>query len=171
MVPCVTVNRCCLGTCSAWEQNTTGERNSGAVNTVQNIISLWTELQPWKQATSITLPYNAFPFPSVLWLHNFTAASLWAAAGRWILACGLHKSWYLVEKCLGKEFSNVLCFRKRLLKTSQVSQLLRNDQNSSIAPTSFALTLRKTLNCSYNKWLFPSWLLAWSQSGIARENI
>lgn len=115
--------------------------------------------------------YFAFPFPSVLWLHNFTAASLWAAAGRWILACGLHKSWYLVEKCLGKEFSNVLCFRKRLLKTSQVSQLLRNDQNSSIAPTSFALTLRKTLNCSYNKWLFPSWLLAWSQSGIAREDI
>lgn len=50
-MPCVSVNRSCLGTCLTRKRNTTGESNSAAVNSVQNIISLWTQ---HKQATSIS---------------------------------------------------------------------------------------------------------------------
>lgn len=93
-LPCVSVNRSCLGTCSASEQNTTGESNSAAVNTVQNIISLWTELQ---QAASISFLFLFFPSPA-----NFAPAEV----------CGLlcdessysQEAAYPLGVCTGRDF-------------------------------------------------------------------
>lgn len=106
IVPCVSVNRSCLGTCSAWEQNTTGESNSAAVNTVQNIISLWTEP---KLATAFTGVFLLlfFYFTSQLytsWKSVGCCVIQHMQTGSRILVCGLHKSWseYLIEKCSGK---------------------------------------------------------------------